>query len=251
MAVDDPNTASAPETGGWRFDDAVTDAFDDMLGRSIPQYDVMRRAVTDSACWFLDRYRVQTGTFGRVVDLGTSRGSAIAPIVERMGKDARYHAFEISEPMLRVARERFAEQIEAGLMAVEQHDLRDGYPAHDPAVAILSTLTLQFVPIEHRQRLLRGVWKHLTPTGAFVWTEKVLGATADLDALEVDLYYDLKRGNGYSQEAIDRKRLSLEGVLVPLTARFNEDLLRGAGFQQVDCVWAWCNFRTWVAVKGG
>lgn len=248
MAVDDPQTASAPETGGWKFDDAVTAAFDDMLQKSIPQYDVMRRAVTDAACWFLDRYRDQTGTFGRVVDLGTSRGSALAPIIERMRKEARYQGFEISEPMLRVARERFAESRE---VTISQWDLRDGYPQHEPAAAIISTLTLQFVPIEYRQRLLRGVWKHLVPGGAFIWTEKVLGATADLDALQVDLYYGLKRENGYSQEAIDRKRLSLEGVLVPLTAKFNEELLSSAGFQQVDCVWSWMNFRTWVAIKGG
>ena len=43
------------------------------------------------------------------------------------------------------------------------------------------------------------------------------------------LYHGLKRANGYGEEAIERKRLSLEGVLVPVTAAGNEDLLRGAG----------------------
>jgi tRNA (cmo5U34)-methyltransferase len=55
--------------------------------------------------------------------------------------------------------------------------------------------------------------------------------------------------NGYSQDEIERKRLSLEGALVPLTARFNEELLRGAGFDQVDCFWRWSNFAGWLAIR--
>ena len=46
----------------------------------------------------------------------------------------------------------------------------------------------------------------------------------------VDLYYQLKAANGYSSDAIERKRLSMEGVLVPVTARWNEELLRTTGF---------------------
>jgi len=66
----------------------------------------------------------------------------------------------------------------------------------------------------------------------------------------VDLYYDLKKSNGYSQEDIDRKRLSLEGVLVPVTAKWNEELLKNAGFSEVDCFWRHLSFAGWVAVKG-
>ena len=79
--------------------------------------------------------------------------------------------------------------------------------------------------------------------------EKILGATADLDAQMVSRYYALKGANGYSPEQIERKRLSLEGVLVPVTARWNEELLRMAGFTQVDCFWRWMNFAGWLAVK--
>lgn len=65
----------------------------------------------------------------------------------------------------------------------------------------------------------------------------------------VDRYYALKSANGYSRDEIERKRYSLEGVLVPVTARWNEELLTGAGFRQVDCFWRWMNFAAWVAVK--
>jgi 4-aminobutyrate aminotransferase/(S)-3-amino-2-methylpropionate transaminase len=38
-------------------------------------------------------------------------------------------------------------------------------------------------------------------------------------------------------------------VLVPLTARWNEEALLSAGFREVDSFWRWMNFAGWVAVK--
>ena len=52
-----------------------------------------------------------------------------------------------------------------------------------------------------------------------------------------------------TREEINRKRFALEGVLVPVTARWNEELLNGAGFRQVDSIWRWMNFAGWVAIK--
>jgi tRNA (cmo5U34)-methyltransferase len=77
----------------------------------------------------------------------------------------------------------------------------------------------------------------------------VLGATAEIDEAFVDLFLEIKRQNGYSQGEIDRKRMSLEGVLVPVTARWNEELLREEGFASVDCFWRHLNFAGWVAIK--
>ena len=42
---------------------------------------------------------------------------------------------------------------------------------------------------------------------------------------------------------------SLEGVLVPVTASWNEELLAKAGFKQIDCFWRWMNFAGWIAIK--
>ena len=81
--------------------------------------------------------------------------------------------------------------------------------------------------------------------------EKILGDGIASDTMLTDIYYDLKKENGYSEESIARKRLSLEGVLVPVTAKWNEDLLRQAGFQEVECIWRWMNFAGCVGVKRG
>src|SRR5205809_6740089 len=91
--------------GRWEFDDEVTRVFEDMLQRSIPQYDVMRALVFD-----LGRRFVQPGT--HVVDLGCSRGEALAPFVSTFGDTARYAGVEVSPTMLEAARSRFAPEIE-------------------------------------------------------------------------------------------------------------------------------------------
>jgi tRNA (cmo5U34)-methyltransferase len=116
---------------------------------------------------------------------------------------------------------------------------------------VLSVLTLQFTPIEYRQQIIRRVFESLAPGGAFILVEKVLGATSRLDEAFVELFLQIKRENGYSDSQIDRKRMSLEGVLVPVTARWNEELLHQEGFASVDSFWRHLNFAGWVAVKPG
>jgi len=228
--------------GRWSFDQDVTACFDDMLERSIPQYEVMRAAVGSLA----KRFRVPKTD---IVDLGASRGEAIAPFVEEFGAGNRFIAVEVSEPMLAVLRERFHKGIEGGFVKVRDDDLRNGFPPSVRASVVLCVLTLQFVPIEHRQRVVRDIFSALLPGGALLLVEKVLGSDAELDAAMVGEYLEMKRRNGYSEEDIQRKKLSLEGVLVPLTAEWNETLLRRCGFSRLDCFWRWMNFAGWVAVK--
>lgn len=234
-------TDNTQPEGAWTFDAEVTAAFDDMLRRSIPQYDVMRQAVFDLGC----RY-VQRST--DIVDLGCSRGEAFAPFIDKFGVSNRYIGIEVSEPMLVAARERFSGLIKTGYVDIRNFDLRTGYPPVKASLT-LSVLTLQFTPIEYRHRILRDIFKSTAAGGALILVEKVIGNDADIDARMVDLYYQMKGENGYSQESIDRKRHSLEGVLVPVTAAWNEDLMRQAGFAHVDCFWRWMNFAGWLAIK--
>jgi len=238
----------------WAFDESVTECFDDMLARSIPEHEEMRRVVAQ-----LSRLFVRPGA--AVVDLGCSRGETIARVRDACKVDGdpnrwiEWHGLEVSPPMLAAARERFRDD---SSVTIVEHDLRRGIPSPSlPTSLVLSVLTLQFTPIEYRQQIVasvydllsRGSHRHDRP-GAFILVEKVLGASARIDASLVDAYYDRKRASGYSDAEIERKRHALEGVLVPVTARWNEDLLRGAGFVEVDCVWRCLNFAAWLAVTG-
>jgi tRNA (cmo5U34)-methyltransferase len=239
---------SAPEVidqvqpgGAWAFDADVAACFDDMLRRSIPQHDLMRLLVFQVG----SRY-VQRAT--DIVDLGCSRGEAIDPFWKRFGALNRFILTDVSEPMLSAARERYATAIENRLVDVRNLDLRGPFPPFKASLT-LCVLTLQFTPIEHRHRIVREIFKTTVSGGALILVEKVLGATAEADGLLVDLHHAMKAEHGYSGEAIARKRASLEGVLVPVTARWNEELLTAAGFHHVECFWRCLNFAGWVAVR--
>jgi len=237
--VAEHDTGYAPER--WAFDDEVTRVFEDMLQRSIPQYDVMRKAVADVANRFVQRH-------SDIVDLGCSRGEALAPLVYKWGAHVHFVGVEVSEPMLAAARERYKGYIDAKVVDIRALDLRKDYPPMKASVT-LSIFTLQFVPVEYRQRILREAYRATLPGGALILVEKVLGAGAEANGLMVDLYHAMKVENGYTPDEVERKRLSLEGVLAPMTARWNEEMLRAAGFTQIDCFWRWMNFAGWVAVK--
>jgi tRNA (cmo5U34)-methyltransferase len=225
----------------WMFDQSVTDVFGDMLRRSIPQYEIMRRTVFDVGAEF-----VQPNT--HIVDLGCARGDALAAFIETCGAANSYVGVDVSAPMLTAARARFAEPIAAGWARFSDLDLREAYP-HGSASVTLCVLTLQFTPIEYRQRIVQDIFRNTVPGGALILVEKVLGKTAGLGNMMSKLYHAHKNNNGYSAEEIQRKRLALEGVLVPVTAHWNEEMLAAAGFQEIDCFWRWMNFAGWVAVK--
>jgi len=240
MASDTTTDHTMP-TGRWTFDADVARVFDDMLRRSIPQYDVMRETVTAIGARF-----VQPAT--AIVDLGCSRGDALDPFVRRFGAHNTFIGVEVSASMVAAARARFADYVASGVVEIREIDLRHDYPVR-PASLTLAVLTLQFVSIEYRAAVLRRAYEATAAGGALVVVEKVIGGTAAIDALLVDAYLGMKAAHGYSVDEIARKRLALEGVLVPLTAAWNEQSLHGAGFAHVECFWRWMNFAGWVAVK--
>lgn len=229
--------------GKWNFDDAVAEAFDDMLERSVPAYNTMRELTTSLAREFI------TPT-DDVLDLGCSRGQALVPLVRgRSATARRYVGIDVSEPMLAAARREFATEIEEGFVEIRRHDLRERYPNDVSPSVTLAVLTLQFTPIEHRQRIVQDAYNATVPGGALLLVEKVLGAGSHLHDVFDREYLRMKSRNGYTDEQIARKKASLEGVLVSMSASMNEALLRSSGFRHVDCYWRWLNFAGWVAVR--
>lgn len=233
--------------GKWEFDASVTDAFDDMLERSIPAYNTMRDLTTSLA---IAHY--QPGT--ALVDLGCSRGQALGHIVDAADRSSRTWrdregtrliGVDVSEPMIAAARQRFAHD---PVVSIEHCDLRHDYPDAMASVT-LAVLTVQFTPVEYRWRIVQEMYDHTVSGGAVLLVEKVLGASSSLHDLFDAEYLRMKSAHGYSDEAILRKKASLEGVLVSQTAAMNQHMLERVGFRFVDTYWRWLNFAGWVAIR--
>ena len=228
----------------WEFDSDVADCFENMLQRSIPQYDVMRDS---SARLIKDILRLTNKTDNfNLLDIGCSDGLMIEKLLQTLDNKGKYIGIDVSEPMIEKARCRFLNNFNVN---INYCDIRTDFPknSYDVITAILS---IQFTPIEYRQAIISNIYENLVPDkGCFIMVEKVLGNTHRLNELFVDNYYTLKKEHGYSQDQIDRKKLSLEGVLVPVTSDWNIDLLKQAGFREVDVFWRWMNFVGYIAIK--
>jgi tRNA (cmo5U34)-methyltransferase len=242
MEMEKTSLGHMPSNAHWVFDNSVTDVFPDMLKRSIPQYEVMRRSVYDLGAGF-----VMPQTY--VVDVGCSRGDSLAPFIEQFGNDNRYVGIDNAPSMLEVAKRRFRGEIDNGTLQLFNMELGEQFPVVKSSLT-LCVLTLQFVPLVERPRILKSIYDNTVPGGAMILIEKLQGASAEIDERLIHLYHEMKKSNGYSAEEVERKRAALKGVLVPLTGRRNEELLRQAGFTEVDCFWRWMNFAGFVAIKG-
>lgn len=229
--------------GKWEFNENVACTFDSMLDRSIPQYELMRNLVTSIGNDILSDADSKS-----VFDMGCSNGLAIRGLVNKFGATARFLGMDTSTHMIKKAKEAYQGYIDTGIVRFVEGRVQDEFPT-DRFSLILSVLTLQFIPIEYRQQIIQSVYDSMYAGGGFILVEKVLGNNAYINNMMVKQYYSLKENNGYSKEEIDRKRLSLEGVLVPVTSNWNIDLLKQAGFTKIDIFWKYLNFTGYIAIK--
>lgn len=151
------------------------------------------------------------------------------------------------QSMIEVCRDKFSVGISGGYVELVNGNFFD-MDIPDNQSLVLSILSMQFMPTAYRQNMINSIYEALNPGGAFVFVEKII-ADEGTDDLNVDLYYQMKRENGYTEEKIMQKRKSLENVLSPLKAEWNEDMLHEAGFEKVDMFWRCLNFCGWVAIK--
>lgn len=228
-------------TGKWTFDESVAEVFDDMLERSIPDYLNMRNLVDK----LIIKYCKENSN---ILDLGCSTGGAFKNVIPKCHASIKFIGVEISEPMRKLARQNLQNYIDNGRVSIVNNDLRLEFPESKNSI-VLSILTLQFVPIEYRQKIIREVYNSLNPGGVFIYVEKILGDDLIGNQVLEDLYYEMKGENSYSEEQIKTKRKSLEGVLVPVTSRWNEDLIMRAGFSGAQKFWQQLNFAGWIAFK--
>lgn len=224
--------------GAWKFNAEVAEVFEDMISRSIPDYDNMRDLTSRLAARFLS-----PGT--SIIDLGCSTGMALESVIMSRNDLTQFLLCDTSEPMLAICKKKYEGKTNVQVL---KHDIRNGMPARNCSV-ILSCLTLQFVPIEYRQQILEDAYDSLLHGGALLMVEKVLGYSNTIDTAMRQEYYDIKRENSYTEEQIAEKRKSLEGTLVPLTEYANRQMLTAAGFEIVDCYWRYLNFCGLIAIR--
>ena len=98
---------------------------------------------------------------------------------------------------------------------------------------IVANYTLQFIRPMQRVELVKKLYDGLNDDGIFIFSEKVVFADKKLDKELIDIYYDYKKEQGYSEYEIAQKREALENVLIPFTIKENIQMCKDAGFRNI------------------
>lgn len=226
----------------FQFDELVAEAFDDMVSRSVPFYDEIHRILLD----VLNRFSKPDQL---VYDLGCSTGTTIkmaSEFLSQHDKKTRFIGVDSSAPMLQKCREKLdaanIQNFELLEEDIEKLELED-------CDFVIMNYTLQFLPVAKRKEVLSRIYRALKPGGVLFLSEKVKTDNPTFDELYVDLYYDFKRRNGYSELEISQKREALENVLIPLTPKQQIKQLKASGFERSEMLFRWYNFCCYLGVK--
>ena len=229
------------DTGLFAFDDNVARVFPDMIKRSVPGYPT----IVAMTGLLAGRYATPGST---LYDLGCSLGASTLAMRQNLRQpDCRIIGVDNSASMLERCRSIIDTDTHDTPVELVCANLQD-VAIEDASVVVLN-FTLQFVPLEMRDEVLRRIYRGMRPGGIMVLSEKVTFEDPHLDELNIDLHHQFKRANGYSDLEVAQKRNALENVLLPETLNQHKTRIAAAGFSSCD-VWFQCfNFASLVALK--
>lgn len=222
----------------FEFDEAVASVFDDMLSRSVPFYDEVRKLIVS-----LILKEQKEGL--KILDLGSSTAKFLLDLHTKMDVKMQLKGLDNSQAMLDRAEQKcqaFGADITLELADMLSYD----YVDED---IIIANYTLQFIRPMQRLELVKDLFSGLKEDGMFIFSEKVVFEDKVLDKEMIDIYYEYKKEQGYSEYEIAQKREALENVLIPFTIKENIQMCKDAGFTKVETVFQWANFVTFVVKK--
>jgi tRNA (cmo5U34)-methyltransferase len=234
----------AARASDFTFNREVAAVFDDMLARSIPLYAEQQCMIRELA----QKFWIPGTT---VYDLGCSTATTLLALCQTLPAPARFVGYDNSEPMVERARQKVQESGFEDRVELRIGDLNGDLALLELQNASVAALcwTLQFIRPLRRDAVVRWIYDGLVEDGILLVTEKVLTNDSHTNRFFVDLYYDFKRRNGYSDHEILRKREALENVLIPYRAEENQELFRRNGFEIAEPFFRWYNFTGFLCVK--
>jgi tRNA (cmo5U34)-methyltransferase len=232
--------AAMDSVTGFRFDDSVARVFPDMINRSVPGYSTIV-----SISGVLAKKYARPGT--QCYDLGTSLGACTLAMQQMLPQEQAIIAVDNSQAML----DNFRKNLEAsgvgGNIELRCEDIQ--HTCIENASVVILNFTLQFIPPEERNTLVKKIHEGMIPGGVLLLSEKIAFDDPHLQELNTDLHHAFKKAHGYSELEISQKRTALENFLVPETLPAHGKRLTEAGFNSVD-VWFQCfNFASMIAIK--
>ena len=225
----------------FAFDEAVARVFPDMIQRSVPGYTTIIPMIG-----IITEQYAQNGT--TCYDLGCSLGASTLAMRHGLkGKNCRLVGIDNASSMIERAHHYIELDNDTTPVTLKCGDIRD--QQFEQSSVITLNFTLQFLPTEDRERLLKKLSQVLLPAGVLILSEKLVFQDSEAQSALETLHWDFKKANGYSDMEIAQKRTAIENVLVPETMEQHRKRLLETGFSKV-IPWYQCfNFCSLLAIK--
>ncbi len=225
----------------FQFDAEVVKVFQDMIGRSVPGYELTLPLIGLIAA----RY-VRPNS--HVYDLGCSLGAASVIMRNHIKQDGVHMVgIDNSQAMVDQCRINIANDASDVPMEILLGDIREA-DIQNASMVVLN-FTLQFIDPADRDSLIQRIYAGLNPGGVFVVSEKVVFDSEQQTDRFIDLHHDFKRANGYSELEVAQKRTAIMNVLIPETIADHQKRMLGAGFKSAELWFQALNFCSMLAIK--
>ena len=242
------------EVGGWNFDRAVAERFDEEADRHIPDY---RRIIHMSVAAVLAGSESSSTGSGpdpsgadpqgaghlRAIDIGCATGNTLEAFLRAGFSSSHISGVDCAEAMLAVARDKLPPDVV--LHCSRRFPSEGPSPGAASFDGIVANWTLHFITdLAVRKQYIEDMARALRPGGVLVLTDKT-----NQDPFLRNLYHDWKRSRGVSEQEVQAKAKKIKGVLVTTSTSWYEETLAGAGFASVHLASAQFGFTTWIARK--
>ena len=221
----------------FEFDESVASVFDDMLERSIPFY-------KDVITLICDLVEIHCKSDAKIIDLGCSTANTLLHLYKK-SHDYNLIGIDNSEAMLENAGKKIA-AYGAKIEIINADITKEDLSGSD---VIIANYMLQFIRPLVRDKFVESIYNYLEDDGIFIFSEKIIFEDKVLNKEMIDMYYEFKKKQGYSEFEISQKREALENVLVPYTEEENKKMILNAGFTSIESLFKYGNFVTFVAKK--
>ncbi len=229
------------ERANWKFGGETSKNFDEHVSKSVPLYQEGHDLICDMSDFFVKDNSI-------IYEIGCSTGTLSLKLAEHneLKSGARFIGIDIEADMIAIAEEKKKNNSALGV-SFYAGDILDF--EMEPADMVVCYYTIQFIKPSVRQVLIEKIYQNLNWGGALLLFEKVRGADARFQDILTALYTDYKIRKGYSAEDIVSKSRSLKGVLEPFSSQGNIDMLKRAGFVDINTVQKYLCFEGFLAIK--
>ena len=222
--------------GTWSFDDSVSRIFDDHILSSVPFYKEAHDLIVKTSDYFL-------ANGDKFIELGCSTGRLTQSIAKRhLKKSIKFIGIDNQKSMIDMAiNNNKDERVEFLLENILESNFKSTF--------IVSAFTIQFIRPKSRQFLINKIYGEMEWGGGFCFFEKVRGSDARFQDILNSIHWEWKIENGHTEEDIIKKWRSLKRVMEPFSDFGNQDMLKRAGFKDIETIWKWGPFQGYLAIK--